>query len=144
MGKHAAAASLSLFSNHLFSLLCPRLPGISPTFTISSTTKTCNNSNRHRQANKYFMERFVKAHNPRGSDKSFAKLHSQRMDDCLHGSAFYHSLPIVLLQWQFNTFMKKKTKRDKCTSGTSTASAIFATARGRSCVELNDSFCVNM
>lgn len=72
--KCSAAGCWSLFSSDLFSLLCPRLPGISPTFTISSATKTCNNSNRRRLPNKYFSEGLAKTHNPTDDNKSWAKL----------------------------------------------------------------------
>lgn len=84
----------------------------SPTFTISSATKTCNNSNRHRQPNKHFGERLTKAHNPTDSNNSFAKLHGQIVMTVCIGLHFvipiippvcYNGIPCHL-----NTFVKKE------------------------------------
>lgn len=109
--KHSVSGCLSLFSNHLFSLLCLRLPGISPTFTILSATKTCNNSNRRRKPNKYLSEQLAKTHNPTYSDKSFAKLSGQIvMIVCI---GLYFVIPIISpvcyngIPSQLNTFVKK-------------------------------------
>lgn len=110
-GSAAVAGCWSLFSSHLFSLLCPRLPGISPTFTISSATKTCNNSDRRRQPNKYFSERLAKTHNPTDSDKGLAKLRGQIVRIVCIGLRFvmpvispvcYNGIPCHL-----KTFVKK-------------------------------------
>lgn len=111
--RSSTAGCWSLFSSHLFSLLCPRLPGLSPAFTISSSTKTCNNGNRHRQPNKHFGERLTKAHNPTDSNNSFAKKrHGQIVTTVCIGLHFvipiippvcYNSIPCHL-----NTFVKKR------------------------------------
>lgn len=109
--KHSVSGCLSLFSSHLFALLCPRLPGISPTFTISSATKTCNNSNRRRKPNKYFSERLAKTHNPTDSNKSFAKLCGQIVMIVCIGLCFV--IPIISpvcyngISCHLNTFVKK-------------------------------------
>lgn len=107
----SVAGCWSLFSSHLFPLLCPRLPGISPTFTILPATKTCNNSNRHRQPNRYFSESLAKTHNPTDSDKSLAKLGGQTVVIVCIGLCFvmlvispvcYNGFPCHL-----NIFVKK-------------------------------------
>jgi len=74
---------------------CPRLPGRGPTFTISSPTKTCNDSNRRGQPNKYSGEELARTPRPADSDNSSAKLRVV-MIACI-GSNTYDLT--CLLQW---------------------------------------------
>lgn len=95
--KCSVAGCWGLFSSDLFSLLCPRLPGISPTFTISSAKKTCNNSNRRRLPNKYFSERLAKTHKPTDDNKSWAKLHVQMVMIVCVGLHFHNTCNFTCL-----------------------------------------------
>lgn len=88
-----------LCSSKLFSLLWPELPGIRPIFTFSSSTKTCNNSNRSRLPNKHSSEGLPKCINPTDDNKSWAKCCIQIVTFVCGGIWFCNTCDFTCVLW---------------------------------------------
>lgn len=70
-----AEASFQVICSHSSVPDCLESVPLSPSHPQQK--KTCNNSNRRRQPNKYLSERLAKTHNPSDGNKSLAKLRAQ-------------------------------------------------------------------